>query len=377
MSAKVIVEGQGTAGAPAGQIVSVQGVVGGTPQPISGTVTCILPIPVPVSDNAGSLTVDGVFWQATQPVSGTFWQATQPVSGTFWQATQPVSIAATVTVAGDVAHDAIDSGNPVKIGGYARGSAPAAVVNADRVNAWYSLYGAAASFLTDGASNILSTANGSASIGVPAQGLVTHSPIYILAGGNMVRVTGTVGGEVSITTTQLPAALVGGRLDTNVGAWLGSVAPTVGQKTMAASVPVAIASDQSAIATSGSMANIAIIPSQVRGASWYTNPAIVNTGYRGIFLKFDITAVPGVSTVELHVYVYVGGSYPSPIHTTFAAIAIVSTAYYVLYPGATAADYGAFITATRGIAIPGQWGIRIVHTGAGNFTYQVDAVPIP
>jgi hypothetical protein len=32
------------------------------------------------------------------PVTGTFWQATQPVSGTFWQATQPVSIAGTVTV---------------------------------------------------------------------------------------------------------------------------------------------------------------------------------------------------------------------------------------------------------------------------------------
>ena len=35
---------------------------------------------VPVSDGGSSLTVDGTFWQATQPVSGTFWQATQPVS---------------------------------------------------------------------------------------------------------------------------------------------------------------------------------------------------------------------------------------------------------------------------------------------------------
>ena len=43
---------------------------------------------------------------------------------------------------------------------------------------------------------------------------------------------------------QLPAALVGGRLDTNIGAWLGAVTPTVGQKTMAASLPVALASDQ-------------------------------------------------------------------------------------------------------------------------------------
>jgi hypothetical protein len=40
---------------------------------------------------------------------------------------------------------------------------------------------------------------------------------------------------------------VGGRLDANVGAWLGSTAPTVGQKVMADSLPVVIASDQSSL----------------------------------------------------------------------------------------------------------------------------------
>jgi hypothetical protein len=48
-------------------------------------------------------------------------------------------------------------------------------------------------------------------------------------------------------TGQLPATLVGSRLDVNTGAWLGSTAPTVGQKTMASSVPVTIASDQSPV----------------------------------------------------------------------------------------------------------------------------------
>lgn len=43
--------------------------------------------------------------------------------------------------------------------------------------------------------------------------------------------------------TQLPAALVGGRLDTNLGAWLGSTVPTVGQKVAAQSIPVVLASD--------------------------------------------------------------------------------------------------------------------------------------
>lgn len=49
---------------------------------------------------------------------------------------------------------------------------------------------------------------------------------------------------VPTSSTQLPSALVGGRLDENVGAWLGSTAPTVGQKASASSVPVTLASDQ-------------------------------------------------------------------------------------------------------------------------------------
>jgi hypothetical protein len=47
------------------------------------------------------------------------------------------------TAAGDVAHDAADSGNPVKIGGRALGgyTLPAAVSDADRVDALLNVYG--------------------------------------------------------------------------------------------------------------------------------------------------------------------------------------------------------------------------------------------
>jgi hypothetical protein len=59
-----------------------------------------------VTDGGGSLTVDGSVsvsnFPATQPVSGTVavsnFPATQAVTGTFWQATQPVSIASAVPV---------------------------------------------------------------------------------------------------------------------------------------------------------------------------------------------------------------------------------------------------------------------------------------
>ncbi len=47
----------------------------------------------------------------------------------------------TVLVGGDIAHDAADSGNPVKIGGKASTSPPPAVANGDRVNAWFDEYG--------------------------------------------------------------------------------------------------------------------------------------------------------------------------------------------------------------------------------------------
>lgn len=57
-----------------------------------------------------------------------------------------------------------------------------------------------------------------------------------------------VAAGIRATISQLPTALVGGRLDTNIGAWLGSTAPTVGQKTMASSVPIVLASNQSTLA---------------------------------------------------------------------------------------------------------------------------------
>jgi len=64
-------------------------------------------------------------------------------------------------------------------------------------------------------------------------------------------------------TGQLPTALVGGRLDENVGAWLGSVAPTVGSKTSANSVPVVVASDQGNVPVS--QATAANLNAQVVG----------------------------------------------------------------------------------------------------------------
>ena len=73
-------------------------------------------------------------------------------------------------------------------------------------------------------------------------GTVTN-PFHVDLDGNVVQVADN-GGSLTVDTVQLPALLVGGRLDTNTGAWLGSTAPTVGQKASADSLPVVLASDQ-------------------------------------------------------------------------------------------------------------------------------------
>lgn len=56
--------------------------------------------------------------------------------------TEEVGASNPIPTGGNVAHDAADSGSPVKIGGYASTTAPTAVTAADRVNAWFSLNGA-------------------------------------------------------------------------------------------------------------------------------------------------------------------------------------------------------------------------------------------
>lgn len=61
-----------------------------------------------------------------------------------------------------------------------------------------------------------------------------------------------------VAATQLPAALVGGRLDENLGAWLGSTAPTVGSKTSANSIPVVIASDNTVTVVGNKTSNAAV-----------------------------------------------------------------------------------------------------------------------
>lgn len=128
------VRGTGTAGLPASEIITIQGITSMTPvkvdgsgvtQPVSGTVT-LSSATVTLSSATVTCVPSG-----TQVVSGTVTLSSQTVT----LSSQTVTLSSqTVTAVGDVASGASDSGNPVKQGAYAVTALPTAVTNAQRVN---------------------------------------------------------------------------------------------------------------------------------------------------------------------------------------------------------------------------------------------------
>lgn len=186
---------------------------------------------IPVSQS-GNWTVQ----QGTPP-----WSVSQSGTWTVQQGTPPWS------VVGPGASGAAISGDPVRVGG------------SDGVNTRNILTDTAGRLRVVGAASDGAVVDGypilvSGSDGIDVRTIrtATDGTVRIDPTGTTAQPVTDNGGSITVDTPQLPASLVGGRLDTNLGAWLGSTAPTVGQKTMASSIPIAIASDQSAISVSQS-----------------------------------------------------------------------------------------------------------------------------
>lgn len=105
-----------------------------------------------ISDSPGTVTgfLRGLVKWAYERMPAALGQTTMAAS-------VPVTIASNQTslpLAGDVAHDAPDSGNPVKVGGIAGSAAPTAVAALDRVNTWHSLTGRPMVGLVAGNANV-------------------------------------------------------------------------------------------------------------------------------------------------------------------------------------------------------------------------------
>lgn len=131
--------------------------------------------PLPISDAGGAISIDDggnvITVDGTVAVTNAGLTALNgAISGTEVQVdvlTMP-SVAVTntgtfaVQAAGDVAHDGIDSGNPVKVGGYASSTTPTSVASGDRVNMWLNLGGA-----TVISGGVTEMSGDGASLGVP------------------------------------------------------------------------------------------------------------------------------------------------------------------------------------------------------------------
>ena len=217
---------------------------------------------------AGALVVDGS--AVTQPVSvaslplpaGAATSANQTTLGSQTSKindgtnTATVKAASTAAVATDTALVvAISPNNPIVASNPSVGATGAAIpASATQVGGSDGTdLQAARVFDTDtgggtqyvlGATLRKSASGGSVEAGTAADPLRTDPT------GTTTQPVSDAGGSLTVDSLQLPAALVGARLDVNAGAWLGSTAPTVGSKTSANSVPVVIASDQGAVAVS-------------------------------------------------------------------------------------------------------------------------------
>lgn len=242
-------------------------------QPVSGTVTsnagtgifavsaAALPLPsgAATETTLGTRLADATFttrintlgqktMSASTPVVLASDQSALPVTGTFFQATQPVSIAGTVTTAGTVTANAGTNLNT-------------SLLALDSTLTG----GTQRSKITDG------TNNAGVKAASTAAGATDPALVVAISPNNSVAVTGTffqatqpVSGTVTanagtgtfaISASALPLP-TGASTETTLGTRLADSTftgriNTLGQKTMSASTPVTLASDQSALAVTG------------------------------------------------------------------------------------------------------------------------------
>ncbi len=147
-----------TTGTLAGQLFSVSSVIGttigvGQRLPVAPTIGDALDIfrdSVLRVDSTGRLSVRNTEY-GVSGLSNFYWNIAglveipttvlgDPLTGVPL-GVDSVSGVGAARVHGSTAHDAVDAGNPIKIGGFASTSEPAAVANADRVNAYFDANG--------------------------------------------------------------------------------------------------------------------------------------------------------------------------------------------------------------------------------------------
>ena len=247
-SGQAVVVGPGTAGSPSGGVITIQGIGSGTPVTVSGTVTVIQP----TASNLHALVVgaaaDG-YSPMGNPVLVAGWDGTnlhtlrtatdgtvridptgtttQPVSqvGT-WSVSQATSPWITIDTIADgylqgILANQTNGTQHTIVDGYVQTNPN---VNATQSGIWTVQQGTPPWTVNGGyADNTTNT--------------IDKLPV-LPAIAKSAPPSWTDGYQVPLTT------LLAGQVRTDTTSWLGSTAPTVGQKPMADSIPVVLPSDQ-------------------------------------------------------------------------------------------------------------------------------------
>lgn len=198
---------------------------------------------------------------ASVPVVFASNQSALAVTGTFFQATQPVSIAATVAVSGPLTDTQLRA-TAVPVSGTVAAT-QSGTWNITNISGTISLpTGAATSALqTTGNSSLSSIDTKTLAAGQAV--MASSSPVVIASNQSAIPVTGTffqATQPVSAASLPLPT---GAATETTLGGVLTTTAfqariNTLGQKTMANSTPVVLASDQAAIPVTGTFSNASV-----------------------------------------------------------------------------------------------------------------------
>ena len=167
---------------------------------------------VNIQDGGNSITVDGTFWQATQPVSGT-------VTANAGTGTMAVSMA-TNTPLGTVAHDSADSGAPIKTGGRAVSAEITPVTTGDRTDSIHDLAGKQVimpyanneNFVSGAITTAMTGTTSTSLVAAPAAGLRNYITTIIVSNSHATVGTDVIiqDGSGGTTLMTIPAAAVYG-----------------------------------------------------------------------------------------------------------------------------------------------------------------------
>jgi len=288
----------GTAGTPSADVISVQGVSGGTPQP--------------VSDGGSSITVDGTVTanQGTAIALSGAW----PEKITDGTNVAAVKAASTAAVAAD----------------------PALVVAISPNNTPVLPSGAATSALqTTGNTSVGNIDTKTPTLGQKA--MAGSTPVVLASDQSAVPVADG-GGSLTIDATALPLP-TGASTETTLSAVSTKLPATLGQKAMAASLAVVVASDQSVLPVRNAPATAATVAS-VTAAVADTTLLAANASRMG-------AAVFNASTAILYLKLGTGAS------LTSYTVRLTSNAYYEI-PFGYSGQINGYWAAANGAALVTQ-----------------------